>query len=116
MFDDLLQSIFKHAARYEAVKKRLEECQQFLNDYYHIVEFVKLSGPDAMKLNKKLKEITRERRELKQEYSKYQSFFSRIKPELITSAVNAAVNAGQDVDNISKEAHNSFETFLRETS
>ena len=48
MFDDLLQSIFKHTARYEAV--------------------------------------------------------------------NATVNAGQDVDNISKEAHNSFETFLRETS
>lgn len=116
MFDDLLQSIFKHGARYEEVKKRLEETQNFLVDYYHIVEFVKMSGPDAMKLNKKLKEVTRERRELKQEYSKYQSFFARIKPETITSAVNATVNAGQDVDKISKEAHNSFETFLRETS
>ena len=116
MFDDLIESIFKHAARYEEVKRRLDECQKFLVDYYHIVEFVNLSGPDAMKLNKKLKEITRERRQLKQEYSKYQSFFSRIKTETITSAVNATVNAGQDVDKIAKEAHNRFESLLRQTS
>lgn len=115
MFDDILQALFTHTVRYEAAKKRLEECQQFLSDYYHIVEFVKMSGADSMQLHKKLKEVTRERRELKQECSKYQSFFSRIKPETITSAVNSAVNAGQDVDKISKEAHTSFETFLRET-
>lgn len=110
MFDDLLQSIFTHGARYKAAKARVEECDKFMNDYYHIIEFVKLSGPEMMALTKKLKEITRERRELKQVVSRYQSFFDRVKTEQITSAVNASVNAGQDVDKISKEAHNVFES------